>query len=176
MLYTLQLCLAISPALWTWLWAWGASSALPSPRTFRQPFFSRTASGFWQRWHITLGSWLRDYIYYPVSLSKPAKVLTKHARKKLGNRYGPLLASSLALICVWLGNGLWHGAGSQYIFFGIYYFVLIVAGSLIPKPTAARLAEKAGISRESVGYRAFQIARTLVIIVVGELFFQCQWA
>lgn len=76
-------------------------------------------------------------------------------------------------MCVWLGNGLWHGAGSQYIFFGMYYFVLIVAGSLID-PTAARLAERLHISRESAGYRAFQIARTLVIIVVGELFFRAE--
>ena len=75
------------------------------------------------------GTWLRDYIYYPVSLSKPMKKLTSKARKRFGNRYGPLLASSAALLCVWLGNGLWHGAGSQYIFFGMYYFVLIVAGS-----------------------------------------------
>lgn len=101
------------------------------------------------------------------------KKLTSKARKRFGNRYGPLLASSAALLCVWLGNGLWHGAGSQYIFFGMYYFVLIVAGSLI-EPTAARLAERLHISRESVGYRAFQIARTLVIIVVGELFFRAE--
>lgn len=169
-LYTLQLYCDFSGTMDLAL-GMGRIFGVTLPENFRQPFFSRTASGFWQRWHITLGSWLRDYVYYPVSLSKPAKTLTKHARKKLGNRYGPLLASSLALICVWLGNGLWHGAGSQYLFFGIYYFVLIVAGSLI-EPTAARLAERLHVSRESVGWRAFQIARTLVIIVVGELFFR----
>lgn len=148
-LYTLQLYCDFSGTMDLAL-GMGRIFGVTLPENFRQPFFSRTASGFWQRWHITLGSWLRDYVYYPVSLSKPAKTLTKHARKKLGNRYGPLLASSLALICVWLGNGLWHGAGSQYLFFGIYYFVLIVAGSLI-EPTAARLAERLHVSRESVG-------------------------
>lgn len=169
-LYTLQLYCDFSGTMDLAL-GMGRIFGVTLPENFRQPFFSRTAGGFWNRWHITLGTWLRDYVYYPVSLSKPAKSLTKHARKKLGNRYGPLLASSLALICVWLGNGLWHGAGSQYLFFGIYYFVLIVAGSLI-EPSAARLAEKLGVSREAWGYRAFQIARTLVIIVVGELFFR----
>lgn len=171
-LYTLQLYCDFSGTMDV---ALGMSRifSVSLPENFRQPFFSRTASGFWQRWHITLGTWLRDYIYYPVSLSKPMKKLTSKARKRFGNRYGPLLASSAALLCVWLGNGLWHGAGSQYIFFGMYYFVLIVAGSLID-PTAARLAERLHISRESVGYRAFQIARTLVIIVVGELFFRAE--
>lgn len=171
-LYTVQLYCDFSGTMDVAL-GMGRIFGVSLPENFRQPFFSRTAAGFWQRWHITLGTWLRDYIYYPVSLSKPLKKLTSKARKRFGNRYGPLLASSAALFCVWFGNGLWHGAGSQYIFFGLYYFVLIVAGSLI-EPTAVRLAERAGISRDSAGYRAFQIARTLVVIVVGELFFRAE--
>ena len=141
------------------------------PENFRQPFFSRTASEFWKRWHITLGTWFKDYVYYPVSLSKPCKALTSSARKKLGNRYGPLLASSVALLAVWVGNGLWHGAGSQYLFFGLYYFVMIMAGGLI-EPVSQSWAAKLGIDRNCAAYRAFQIARTLVVIFVGELFFR----
>ena len=141
------------------------------PENFRQPFFSRTASEFWQRWHITLGTWLKDYVYYPVSLSKPCKNLTAKARKRFGNRYGPLLVSGIALFCVWVCNGLWHGAGSQYLFFGMYYFVLIMAGGLID-PVAQRLAARLHIDRNRAPYRAFQIARTLIVIFVGELFFR----
>ena len=141
------------------------------PENFRQPFFSRTASEFWKRWHITLGTWFKDYVYYPVSLSSPCKKLTSAARKKLGIRYGPLLASSVALLCVWVGNGLWHGAGSQYLFFGLYYFVMIMAGGLI-EPTAQAFAARLRIDRDSVFYRSFQVARTLVIVFVGELFFR----
>ena len=141
------------------------------PENFRQPFFSRTASEFWHRWHITLGTWFKSYVYYPVSLSKPCKRLTKTCRKKFGNRYGPLLASFVAMLCVWLGNGLWHGAGSQYLFFGMYYFVIIMAGSLI-EPLAQLASQRFGIDRNCIAYRAFQIARTLVIVFVGELFFR----
>ena len=141
------------------------------PENFRQPFFSRTASEFWQRWHITLGTFFKDYIYYPVSLSKPCKRITSAARKKLGNRYGPLLASGIALFCVWVCNGLWHGAGSQYLFFGMYYFVLIMAGSLIDPP-AQNLAARLHVDRDSTGYRIFQILRTWIVIFVGELFFR----
>lgn len=141
------------------------------PENFRQPFLSRTASEFWQRWHITLGTWFKDYVYYPVSLSKGCKNLTSKARKKFGNRYGPLLTSSIALFCVWLGNGLWHGAGSQYVFFGMYYFVLIVAGGFI-EPSAQAFAARFGLDRESTPYKVFRIARTLVVIFVGELFFR----
>ena len=141
------------------------------PENFKQPFLSRTASEFWQRWHITLGTWFKDYVYYPVSLSKPVKNLTSKARKKFGNRYGPLMTSSIALFCVWLGNGLWHGAGSQYVFFGMYYFVLIVAGGFI-EPSAQALAARFGWNRESTPYKTFRIARTLVVIFIGELFFR----
>ena len=141
------------------------------PENFRQPFFSQTASEFWQRWHITLGTWFRDYVYYPISLSGPSKRLTSFSRKRIGSRYGPLLASSIALLAVWLGNGLWHGAGSQYVFFGLYYFVLILAGRLVD-PLAQKAAGFLGIDRECAGYRAMQIVRTLIIVVIGELFFR----
>ena len=141
------------------------------PENFRQPFFSRTSSEFWKRWHITLGTWFKDYVYYPVSLSRPCKKLTSAARKKFGVRYGPLLASSVAMFCVWTANGLWHGAGLQYLFFGLYYFTMIMAGGLI-EPVAQTAAARLGIDRSSAPYRAFQIVRTLAIVFVGELFFR----
>ena len=141
------------------------------PENFRQPFFSRTASEFWQRWHITLGAWFKDYVYYPVSLSAPCKQLTSAARKRFGVRYGPLLASSVALFCVWFGNGLWHGSGSQYLFFGLYYFVLIMLGGLI-EPLAQSVTARFGINRDALPYRLFQGARTMIIVFVGELIFR----
>ena len=145
--------------------------SVPLPENFRQPFFSLTASEFWQRWHITLGTWFKDYVYYPISLSKPAKSLTSAARKKLGVRYGPLLASSVALFAVWLGNGIWHGAGTQYLLFGMYYFVAILGGGLI-EPAAQSFCEAHGIDRESLPYRIFRRVRTLAIVFAGELLFR----
>lgn len=169
-LYTLQLYCDFSGAIDV---ALGTARIfdVKLPENFQQPFFSRTASEFWQRWHITLGTWFRDYVYYPISLSRPMKRLTSRARKKIGNRYGPLLASSVALFAVWLGNGLWHGAGSQYIFFGLYYFTLILAGGLL-EPQVQRMATVLGINRESIPYRIMQIGRTLIIVIIGELFFR----
>ena len=55
------------------------------PENFRQPFFSKTIAEFWTRWHITLGAWFRDYIYYPVCLTDKCKKLTSWGRKKIGN-------------------------------------------------------------------------------------------
>ena len=101
------------------------------PENFQRPFFSKTISEFWTRWHISLGTWFKDYIFYPVTMSKPMKNLTSAARKKIGNHFGPLVAGGIALFCVWSCNGLWHGAAWSYIFFGMYHFVLILTGNLI---------------------------------------------
>lgn len=143
------------------------------PENFRRPFFSKTISEFWQRWHITLGAWFRDYIFYPVTMSKPMKKLTSSARKKLGNHFGPLLAGSIALFCVWLCNGLWHGAGWTYIFFGMYHFVLILLGSMVA-PLVAAVNKKLHINPEWFGYRSIQIIRTSCFVVIGEMFFRAE--
>lgn len=143
------------------------------PENFRQPFFSRTASEFWQRWHITLGAWFKDYVYYPIALSKKCKSLTKRARKLFGNRYGPILTSLFALLVVWLCNGLWHGAGTQYVLFGLYYFVVLAVGRLV-EPLARSMALRFGINRECILYRVMQTARTLVVVFVGELLFRAK--
>jgi D-alanyl-lipoteichoic acid acyltransferase DltB (MBOAT superfamily) len=68
------------------------------PENFRQPFFSRTASEFWRRWHITLGTWFKDYLFYPLSLTKHVKKIGREARKKLGRHLGQVAAGVLPLL------------------------------------------------------------------------------
>ncbi len=149
----------------------GQIFGIEMPENFRRPFFSRTISEFWARWHITLGTWFRDYLFYPLSVSKPLKKLTSRARKRFGNHYGPLFAGGVALACVWLCNGLWHGAGWHYIVFGLYHFALILTGSLLAPP-AARIAEKLHIQRDHIPYRILQTVRTFLLVCVGELIFR----
>jgi len=141
------------------------------PENFRQPFFSKTVSEFWSRWHITLGTFFKDYIFYPLSMSKPLKKLTSKARKVVGNHLGPLVAGAVALFCVWSCNGLWHGAGWNYIFFGMYHFVLILAGS-ITEPYAKKVLDKLHIKKEGTPYHVFSVIRTVILVIIGEMFFR----
>lgn len=141
------------------------------PENFKQPFFSKSISDFWTRWHITLGTWFRDYIFYPVSMSKPLKRLTVSARKRLGNHFGPLLAGAVALFCVWICNGLWHGAGWKYIFFGMYHFALILTANIM-EPFVKTCAEKLHINRQSTAYHCIQVVKTTILVCFGELFFR----
>lgn len=143
------------------------------PENFRQPQFSKSVSEFWQRWHISLGTWFRDYVYYPVLLSKPCKLLARKARRRFGKIVGPVLVSSIALFFVWLGNGLWHGAGTQYLAFGMYHFTLISLGAFVG-PLAGWLCRRAHIKRDTIPYKAFCIVRTLTLVFVGELIFRAK--
>ena len=144
---------------------------LTVPENFRRPFFSKNISEFWTRWHITLGTWFRDYIFYPVTMSGPLKKLTGSARKKLGNHFGPLVAGSIALLAVWFCNGLWHGAAWHYIFFGLWHFVLILLGNIFA-PYLKTVNEKLHFGPENKPFRVFQMLRTSFLVVVGEIIFR----
>lgn len=168
--YTFQLYMDFSGTMDVVLGS-GQLFGISLPENFQRPFFSKSISEFWKRWHITLGTWFKDYLFYPLSLSKPLKRLTGWGRKRLGNHYGPLLGGSLVLFCVWVCNGLWHGAGWHYLFFGLYHFALIAGGNALD-PLAAALTSKLGISRQSRPYRCFQICRTFLLVCLGELFFR----
>jgi alginate O-acetyltransferase complex protein AlgI len=141
------------------------------PENFRQPFFSRTASEFWRRWHITLGTWFKDYLFYPLSLTKHVKKIGREARKKLGRHLGQAAQVFLPLLAVWVCNGFWHGVGWNYLFFGLYYFVLILLGNLW-EPAAAGIAKFLHLSREGFLWRAMQTVKMAAIVVTGELFFR----
>lgn len=82
---------------------------------FNYPYISKSISEFWRRWHISLGSWFRDYVYFPLGGSR---VDTK--KKLLFN-----------LFVVWFLTGIWHGANWTFIIWGIMYFVLISIEKLI---------------------------------------------
>lgn len=168
--YTIQLYCDFSGAMDAVL---GVSQifGVSMPENFQRPFFSRTISEFWKRWHISLGAWFKDYIFYPVTMSGPMKKMTSAARKKLGNHFGPLLAGAVALFCVWFCNGLWHGAGWNYIFFGMYHFVLILFGNAIA-PAVRCVNQKLHLKSESRPYIWLQVVRTTVLVIIGELFFR----
>lgn len=141
------------------------------PENFKQPFFSRTTTEFWSRWHISLGRWFKEYIYYPISLSSMSKKMNKYLRPKIGKYFAILLPTAIALFAVWISNGLWHGPKWSFVFFGLYYFVLIMLGK-ITEPLVIKIAEKLHINRDSWWYRIIQAIKMLTIVFIGELFFR----
>lgn len=168
--YTIQLYMDFSGSMDAVL---GTSEMLGIRLTenFRRPLFSKSISEFWTRWHISLGAWFKDYIFYPITMSSSMKKLTSIARKKIGNHFGPLLAGGVALFCVWLLNGLWHGAGWTFIAFGMYHFILIYTASLL-LPLTNNILSKLKINTSSKYFKIMQVIRTFFLVVIGELFFR----
>ena len=139
---------------------------------FKQPFFSKSIDEFWRRWHISLGAWLKEYVFYPVSLSGHFKKVNTFTKKHIKSQHiVGFITIAYTLFFVWFCNGLWHGASWLYIVYGLYYYVLMMLGKFT-EPYTDKLANKLHINKESKGYSVFQVARTVVIVNVGMLLFR----
>ncbi len=117
------------------------------PENFNDPYISGTVSEFWRRWHITLGAWFRDYLYFPLGGSR----VSSRAR----------LVFNLAI--VWLSTGFWHGASWNFLLWGAWYGILIGAEKLLGIPR--RLQRHRSLRAL---YRGF----TLLAVLVGWVFFR----
>ena len=136
---------------------------------FRQPYFSRSIGEFWRRWHITLGTWMKDYIFYPFSLSRCMNKFGKWCKKTFGNNVGKLLPVSLANLLVFFIVGIWHGAAWKYIMYGMYNGVIIAASGMLA-PVYARIHESLHINTKSWWYQVFCIIRTFILVNIGFYF------
>lgn len=114
------------------------------PENFRYPYESQSISEFWRRWHISLGRWFTEYLYIPLG----------------GNRKGKARLV-LNLFIVWALTGLWHGAGWNFIIWGLYYFILIAAEKLF----LGRFLEKLPA--------VFRHIYTMFFVVTGWVIFAC---
>lgn len=141
------------------------------PENFSLPFLSQTVAEFWRRWHITLGAWLRDYVFYPLAMSERSFNLRRRAAKRLGPYYSGLLPTARAMFFVWLAMGFWHGSGWKYIVYGMYYFAIILAG-MISEPWSARFCARLHIDRDGRPMAVFRTARTLVFVCIGMMLFR----
>ena len=138
---------------------------------FAQPFVSKNASEFWRRWHISLGRWFKTYIFYPVSMSKLTRKWNRFAKKHTSKYIKLMVASAIALFPVWVCNGLWHGANWSYLFYGMYYFVVIMI-ELMLEPAVKKLCAAWKIAEDAAWWNVLRILKTWVIIFTGELFFR----
>ena len=139
------------------------------PENFTRPYFSHSLSEFWRRWHISLGAWMRDYLFYPLSISRPMARLGKWAKAHLGRSVGRVLPVCLANVAVFLVVGVWHGASAHYAVWGLYNG-LVIAGAALLEPLFDRMKTALRVNVHSRGWRVFQILRTFAVVNVGWYF------
>ena len=138
------------------------------PVNFERPYFSQSLAEYWRRWHITLGAWMRDYVFYPVMLSKPVSKLTSRSRKTFGRHIARVLPSAVASFVVFLLIGLWHGATWNYILYGLYN-ALIISLSLLLAPVYEKVNGFLHLNGERFGVKLFRIIRTFFVTGVAKI-------
>ena len=138
---------------------------------FNRPFFSKSIPEFWRRWHITLGAWLKDYLFYPLTLSKPMAKLSKFFMRHKNKWAAKWVPSFLALFVLWFCNGVWHGEGIQYILFGLYHGLLVMLGMSLA-PLFTRTCTKLHLNTQSQSWKLFRVLRTFLLVCYGELIFR----
>lgn len=123
---------------------------IPLKDNFNAPFFSETVEEFWRRWHITLGTWLKDYIFYPISLCKTNMKLILKSSKVKNPQIAKLMRVALPMFFVWITMGLWHGASMKYVIYGLYYYIIMLFEILFVQPSNNKFRKIMGIIRTTL--------------------------
>lgn len=135
---------------------------------FIRPYFSKSLKEYWRRWHITMGTWFRDYIFYPVSTSKLLINLSKFLKKNVGERFGKRAPVYISSFAVWFVTGIWHGANWTFIVWGLLnWFILMVSEEL--EPLYEKFQDKTHLDKKT-WYRGFQALRTFFMVTCLKLF------
>ena len=138
---------------------------------FKRPFFSISITDFWHRWHITLGTWMKDYVFYPVTLSKWMGKFGKWGKKVFGKKTGRTLPICLANLIVFFVVGVWHGAAWKYIVYGMYNGIIIAFSGLMAEHYR-NWKKKFNITGKENWYHVFMIIRTFILVNIGMLIFR----
>jgi D-alanyl-lipoteichoic acid acyltransferase DltB (MBOAT superfamily) len=121
---------------------------------FRQPYFAASIREFWQRWHISLSTWFRDYVYIPLGGSRRSE-LRSHAN----------------LFITFLVSGLWHGANWTFVIWGGLHGSYLVASNLT-KGLRARFTAATGVDRIPGFLPVWRVLATNVLVLFGWIFFR----
>lgn len=142
---------------------------------FNAPFLSRTVQEFWQRWHITLGQWLRDYIMNPLLKSDPFISIGKKAKNIFGKKRGKKIPSYIAMFFVWTAMGIWHGDDIKYIVGEGWWFWLILVFEDIIFDSIKPIS-KALKSHRYINYclEVLLVIKTFVLVSIGNVFFRAE--
>lgn len=130
---------------------------------FNRPFSSKSVKEYWRRWHITMGSWFTDYVFYPLSVCTPMQRLSKFSRARLGDRVGKRIPVYLATITTWFLTGLWHGAGLNFIVWGLLNCLIILVSQEL-QPLYNRFNGRFGRLVSSRPWGWWQMARTFLLM------------
>lgn len=138
-------------------------------QNFKQPYLSTSLSDFWRRWHMSLGVFMRDYVFYPLAVTKAFQHFGKWSSVHLGKYAGRTLPACIANIIVFLLVGLWHGAEWHYVAWGLYNGLIVALADLC-QPFFSRMNGVLKINPQGRPHHIIAIIRTFIIVNIGRYF------
>ena len=136
---------------------------------FKQPYFSTSLANFWQRWHISLGTWMRDYVFYPLAFTKKMQNISKWCNSKLGKHFAKSIPACISNIIVFIIVGVWHGPELHFLIWGLYN-ALVIAFSELLEPVFKKINKLLHINENCRAMHIFRIVRTFIIVNIGWYF------
>lgn len=121
---------------------------------FMHPYFAISIKDFWRRWHTSLSSWLRDYIYIPLG----------------GNRKGKF-RKYVNILVTFAVSGIWHGAGYKYLFWGLLHGVYQLFGEWL-EPIKEKICDVFKLRKNNVGYRIYKRVVTFILVMLAWIIFR----
>lgn len=121
---------------------------------FREPYFASSIKDFWRRWHISLSSWFRDYLYIPLGGSRCSRL----------KRYRNIMITFVV-------SGLWHGASLTFVFWGFIHAVYQLMGDFL-SPLAKRVIDKLKIDTTVFSWKFLQVLKTFILVDIAWIFFR----
>ena len=136
-------------------------------RNFAYPYFARDITEFWKRWHISLTTWFRDYLFLPLSFSVSWKIKTDRVFCIRSDMFIYIVAS----LVTWFLTGLWHGANYTFIIWGLLHGFFLIVYQWQRKPRK-KLVKRMGITNDHPLIIGIETAFTLIIVMIAWIFFR----
>lgn len=136
---------------------------------FRQPFFASSVSEYWRRWHISLGTWFRSYLLYPLTTSRFGLALGRLSAKLLGKKVGRLIPSAFATLVIFFLIGIWHGAYWNAAIYGLY-FGFVMSASLLLEGGLRKLRKRLNVQEKHPLIFFLRILRTWLLLLPAQYF------
>ena len=142
------------------------------PENFETPFFAKSISEYWRRWHITLGVWMKEYVFYPVLRTKAFTSLNKKWKQKFGKKKGKQYTTFVAMFILWFTVGVWHGGDWKYVIgSGLLHWCYIVLEELLAPP-CQKAMDRLHVNAEGRMVAVVRVIRTFFLVCIGDLFFR----
>ena len=137
------------------------------PENFNAPFLSETVQEFWQRWHITLGTWFKTYLMYPLQKSGFIQFFGRIAKARFGKKAGKKIPFYLSMIVLWGLIGLWHGGNGYYfVAVGAVPCFLLIFSDLL-QPVSKSLVKTLRINTQCASWKWVRRIRTFLLLCIS---------